>query len=157
MFLFIFLLATAFPTQARTSWMQPDAFHLEIGMAEPKAMQALRSRGWKVKRGKAKNDWIVEYEQTRTVTLAFEKGRLTSARFELVDFVPEVRAAFNERKTFLKQRYGNPPVSRAKGTALLYDKKSPNIMAVVSTDHRTGFGKKGLGFFVVRYFEPPVN
>lgn len=155
MIVLLFLLATAFPSESRTSWMEPEAFHVRIGMSESKALKTLRDSGWTVKRGKGGRDWIVEYEETRTVTLVFNKGRLTSARFALVDFPPEVRAAFNERKSILKKAHGEPSISRARGTTLLYDRKSPNIMAVISTDARTEFGKKGLAFFVVRYFEPP--
>lgn len=147
------LLATAFPSNSATSWMEPEAFRLRIGMTRSEASETLRSSGLKTAEGKA-GDLIVEYDDTRTVTLAFQSGRLSSVRFELVDFVPAVSKAFHEQKATLKKRFG-PPTVKASDKTLIYDRTKPNVFAVLSTDPSTEFGKRGLGFLVVRYFEPP--
>ena len=44
-------LATAFPSESKTSWMRPESFHLAIGMNRSETMKALQSRGWKPKKG----------------------------------------------------------------------------------------------------------
>ena len=88
------------------------------------------------------------------MTLLFTRDRLASVRFEFVDFVPEVKAAFVEQRKALRHNYGLPVV-RGKGTTLIYDRPDFNIFAVLSTSPSDDFGKKGLGFFVVRYFVPP--
>ena len=147
------LLATAFPSSSATSWMEPDAFRLKIGMRKSEAVAILRDGGLKPTEGKA-GDLVVEYDETRTVTLAFQNGKLSSARFELVDFVPAVTRAFAEQKLTLEKRFG-PATVRPSEKTLIYDRRNPNVFAVLSTDPATEFGKRGLGFLVVRYFEPP--
>lgn len=132
--------------------MDPASFHLKIGMTRGAATDRLRADGWKSKPGKAGDDLLVEFDEGRTLTLAFQGGKLTSIRFELIGFAPEVRAAFDEKKRDLKKAHG-PAIER--GTTLIYEKTDPQIMAVLSTDPKTSFGRQGLGFFVVRYFAPP--
>lgn len=121
-------------------------------MARSAAVERLNADGWKTKPGKAGGDLQVEFDEGRTLTLAFDRGKVSSIRFELIGFVPEVRAAFDEKKKDLKQSLGPATV---RGTTLIYDKTNPQVMAVLSTDPTTSFGKQGLGFFVVRYFAPP--
>ncbi|HUF19019.1 MAG TPA: hypothetical protein VMS12_13320 [Thermoanaerobaculia bacterium] len=151
--LLVLLLASVFPSTSQTSWMEPEAFHLRVGMSRAATVGVLDARGWKVKKGKGEDDLIVEYDEIRTLTLAFSKGKLTSIRFELVDFVPQIHKAFEEQKTTLARRFGKPTIK--SGNTLIYDSQTPNIFAVVSSDPSTEFGKRGLGFLVVRYFEPP--
>lgn len=152
--LILLILASVFPSTSQTSWMEPEAFHLRVGMTRAAAVSVLDNRGWNVKKGKGEDDLIVEYDETRTLTLAFSKGKLASIRFELVDFVPQIHRAFEEQKKTLAKRFGKPTVVAA-GNTLIYDRQTPNVFAVVSSDPSTEFGKRGLGFLVVRYFEPP--
>jgi hypothetical protein len=150
--LLLAVLAGVFPSTSKSSWMEPAAFRLTVGMTRAAAVERLHADGWKTKPGKAGNDLLVEFDEGRTLTLAFRGDRLVSIRFELIGFAPEVRRAFGEMRKTLSAQLG-PPMER--GTTLIYDKSTPNVMAVLSTDPKTSFGKQGLGFFVVRYFEPP--
>jgi hypothetical protein len=148
----LLLLLGAFPSTSKTAWMNPASFHLRVGMSREAAVERLRADGWPAKPGKAGDDLLVEFDQGRTLTLAFRRGRVTSIRFELVAFAPEVRAAFAEKKKTLRSELGR---AKERGSTLIYEKTNPQVMAVLSTDPTTSFGKQGLGFFVVRYFEPP--
>lgn len=149
------ILATAFPSSSKTAWMQPAAFHLALGMPREKAVATLESAGWEAKPGKAENHLIVEYDNGRTVTLAFEKNRLQSIRFEYVAFIPELKTAFQEQQTFLENRLG--PAKKLSPTILAYDRQVPSVFLVLSTDAKSSFGRQGVGFLVVRYFEPPAE
>lgn len=144
----------AFSTPTKTSWMSPEAFHLAVGMRRSKAVAVLEGGGWKPRAGKAANHLVVEYGESRSVTLEFARNHLRSIRFELFDFIPAVRSAFAEETADLKSRYG-PAHTKGAGI-LLYEKGRPNIMVVMSTDPRTTAGQQGLGFLTVRYFEPPA-
>lgn len=149
------VLATVFPSASKTSWMQPAAFHLALGMSREKAVANLKDGGWKPQKGKVDNHLVVEYDNGRTVTLAFEKNRLQSIRFEYVSFIPELKEAFQEQKKFLESKLG--PATRLSATVLAYEKQIPSVFMVLSTDAKSPFGKQGVGFLVVRYFEPPAE
>ena len=147
-------LLNAFSAPTKTSWMSPEAFHLAVGMRRSKAVAVLEGGGWKPRAGKAPNHLVVEYDETRSITLEFTGNHLRSIRFELFDFIPAVKSAFEEETAALRSRYG-PPRTKA-ATVLLYEELRPNIMVVMSTDARTSAGRQGLGFLTVRYFEPPA-
>lgn len=149
------ILATVFPSSSKTAWMQPAAFQLALGMTREKAVASLKTAGWETHPGKQDNHLVVEYDAGRSVTLAFEKGRLRSIRFEFVSFIPELNAAFQEQKKFLETRLG--PAKKLSPGILAYDKQVPSVFVVLSTDQKTSFGQQGVGFLVVRYFEPPAE
>jgi len=136
-----------------SGWMSPESFHLSVGMSKTDALERLASDGWKVEKGKEKEQCIVHYTESKSVTLAFHEGRLDSIRFEFVDFLPQVKKAFGEQKEILAEKFGK--ARTPKDSILIYDETSPNVMVVLSTDHDSKFGKQGLGFLVVRYFAPP--
>jgi hypothetical protein len=152
--LLIALFAPAFPAAAQTSWMTPGAFHLGVGMKKQKALDVLAGGGWSTKPGKAPNQYIVDYADSKSLTLEFANDRLRSIRFELYAFFPEVKEAFKEQAELLRKQEG-PPRKVKLESVLIYDKRLPNIMVVMSTDRRTEYGRAGVGFLTVRYFEPP--
>lgn len=147
-------LSTAFPSTSRTSWMAPESFHLTIGMNREAAVRQLRQDGWTAKSGKNKNQLIVDYTGDKALTLDFQKGRLTSIRFELFAFLPEARAAFDEQRTELLKRHGLP--RRGTSAIVLYDDRLPNILVVLSADPKSEHGRRGIGFLAVRYYDPTV-
>ena len=148
------LALTTFPTAAETAWMDPEAFHLNLGMPKRQVMARLKNDGLSTTAGKEPNHLIVQYEDGKTITLAFEKDKLDSARFEYVGFIPSVKKAFAEQEKLLARKRGQPSRRVARPVLLTWDEKSPNISLVVSTAPNTSFGRQGLGFLVVRYFTP---
>lgn len=153
--LFLLLFTSNYST-ARTSWMTPDAFHLALGMKRDAVMKRLKDDGWKPEKGK-EDDVVLLYDEKRTLTLGFQSERLHSLRFELVDFIPDVKAAFSEREKYLTDHYGEPSRHGSDTTLLNYDHALPNIQLVLSTDRSSSFGVQGLGFVVVRYFNPAAK
>ncbi|HXI11389.1 MAG TPA: hypothetical protein VNM92_01925 [Thermoanaerobaculia bacterium] len=145
------LLAATTPSSS-TSWMAPDAFRLTVGMPRTSVLRELSRSGWNWKKGKVVDEIFLTYEEGKTLTLAFGRGRLRSLRFELVGFIPQIRAAFSERTAVLDQKLGEP--RRISSSILSYERRSPNVMLVSSTDSSSSYGKQGLGYLVVRYFEP---
>lgn len=144
------LLATAFPSTSRTSWMRPEAFKLAIGMTRADAMTALEK--WAPKRGKDANEIVVDYGDDKALTLQFRKDRLSSIRFELFLFLPELRHAFDEEKGRLAEARGKP--RKTTRSILIYDNALPNIMVVAADDPNTEQGKQGIGVLAVRYYDP---
>jgi hypothetical protein len=149
-FLLALLLATSFPSTSRTSWMHPDSFHLTIGMTRVEAMTALEK--WAPKPGKDANEVVVDYSDDKALTLQFRKDRLTSVRFELFVFLPEIRIAFQEERTRLAEARGKP--RKATKSILIYDNALPNVMVVATDDPKSQQGKQGLGVLAVRYYDP---
>ncbi len=149
-FLLTLLLATAFPSTSRTSWMRPDSFHLTIGMTRTDALTALEK--WAPKPGKDANEVVVDYSDDKALTLQFRKDRLTSIRFELFVFLPEIRQAFEEKRTSLAESLGKP--RKATKAILIYDNALPNVMVVATDDPKSQHGKQGLGVLAVRYYDP---
>lgn len=137
------LLAIATPS---TDWMRLDAFHLTIGMPRAEALGALRA--WNPKQGKDANEIVVDYSGDKALTLEFKKDRLTSVRFELFVLLPQVRKAFEAKRTTL----GEP--RKATRSVLIYDQALPNVMVVVNDDPKSVQGKKGVGVLAVRYYDP---
>lgn len=150
------LLATAFPSNSKTSWMRPESFHLSIGMSRAAALQELDSQGWKLKRGTDGEHYTLDYAEDKSLTLHFHRERLHSVRFELFAFVGQARDAFAEEKAFLLESLGKPRV--ASKALMVYDNRLPNIMVVLSDDPKSEAGQKGVGMLVVRYYDPaPVR
>lgn len=147
------ILATAFPSSSKTSWMRPESFHLSIGMSRRDALRKLQEGGWKAQKGDDANHFVVDYSSTQSLTLEFRKERLRSIRFELFTIIGQIGSAFEEEKTYLRQTFGKPKPIKSK-TMLLYDSSLPNVMAVVSNDPKSENGKRGLGVLVVRYYDP---
>ena len=137
------LLAIATPS---TDWMRLDAFHLTIGMPRAEALGALRA--WNPKQGKDANEIVVDYSGDKALTLEFKKDRLTSVRFELFVLLPQVRKAFEAKRTAM----GEP--RKATRSVLIYDQALPNVMVVVNDDPKSVQGKKGVGVLAVRYYDP---
>jgi hypothetical protein len=146
------LLATAFPSNSRTSWMRPESFHLTIGMSRAEAVKALESSGWKLKRGADDEHFVVDYADDKSLTLHFNRERLHSVRFELFVFVGQGRDAFAEEKSFLHEALGKP--RKASKSLLVYDNRLPNVMVVLNDDPKSDSGQKGVGMLVVRYYDP---
>jgi hypothetical protein len=144
------LLSTAFPSTSRTSWMRPESFHLTIGMTRAEALTALEK--WAPKQGKDTNELVVDYSDDKALTLQFRKDRLTSVRFELFVFLPDIKLAFEEEKTRLAESRGKP--RKATKSILIYDNALPNVMVVAADNPKSQQGKQGIGVLAVRYYDP---
>jgi len=147
------LMATAFPSASKTSWMRPESFHLAIGMQRQETVKLLEDRGWKMKQGDDDNHLVIDYDDDKAVTLEFNRDRLRSIRFELYVFLPDAKTAFNEEKAYLRESFGAPKKMKSK-SVLLYDSMLPNVMVVVAADPKSENGRKGVGILVVRYYDP---
>ena len=146
------ILSTAFPSTSKTSWMSPQSFHLTIGMTRAETVRALESSGWPAKKGRTDDEMVVDYSDDKALTLEFRKGRLRSIRFELFAMLPDVRAAFHEQKSLLRKQHGEP--KKSQKSVVVYDDRLPNILVVLSDDPDSDYGKKGIGFLAVRYYDP---
>ncbi len=144
------LLSTAFPSNSRTSWMRPESFHLTIGMTRAEALTALEK--WAPKQGKDTDELVVDYSDDKALTLQFRKDRLTSVRFELFVFLPDIKLAFEEEKTRLAELRGKP--RKATKSILIYDNALPNVMVVAADNPKSQQGKQGIGVLAVRYYDP---
>jgi hypothetical protein len=151
MILAALLLATAFPSTSKTSWMRPESFHL--AMSRDEVLKSLSDRGWATKQGDDDDHLMIDYADDKAVTLQFHKNRLRSIRFELYLFLPDAQTAFAEEKAYLKDSLGRPKKMKSK-SVLLYDRILPNVMVVLSADPKSANAQKGLGILVVRYFDP---
>jgi hypothetical protein len=148
------LLATAFPSSSRTSWMSPQSFQLTIGMPRQEAMVTLQKSGWTTKDGRSNDEVVVDYTGDKALTLEFQRERLHAIRFELFALLPEIRAAFAEQKSLLVKQHGEPKKTVRSPSVVLYDDRLPNIMVVLSADPKSEYGKKGFGYLAVRYYDP---
>lgn len=146
-------LATAFPSSDRIAWMRPESFHLVIGMPRAEVMRTLESNGWKAKKPAENGQVTVDYADDKTLTLAFQKERLKSARFELFVILHDAKKAFADEAAYLRATYGEPKKLKSR-SVVLYDNALPNIMAVLSNDPKTAQGQQGVGMVVVRYYDP---
>lgn len=144
------VLATTFPSTSKTSWMRPQSFHLTIGMSRADALSALEK--WAPKPGKGAGEWVIDYGDDKALTLQFTKERLTSVRFELFVFLPEIRGAFEEERARLEESRGKP--RKATKSILIYDNALPNVMVVAADDPKSEQGKQGIGVLAVRYYDP---
>jgi hypothetical protein len=150
----LLLLTGPFPSGSQTSWMRPESFHLRIGMTRAEATAALEDAGWKTKAGRDENQLVVDYADDKAMTLNFRRDRLHSLRFELFAFLPYVRRAFEEEKTFLEKTLGEPKSGLRSKSVILYDHTLPNVMVVLSDAKDSENGRKGIGMLAVRYFDP---
>lgn len=147
------LLAATLPSTSKTGWMTPDAFRLSVGMRREAAITELKRSSWNWKKGKLTDEVVLTYEEGKTVTLKFGDARLKSIRFELVGFIPTIKQGFTERADDLTRRLG--PGKKLSSSVISYERRAPYVMMVSSTGTETSYGRQGLGFLVVRYFEPP--
>src|SRR5436309_3545636 len=132
--------------------MRPESFHLIIGMPRADALRTLQSDGWKAKEGADAKHVEVDYDADKSFTLAFERGRLASVRFELYVILHDARSAFAEETAYLRSAFGEP--KKKSKSVVVYDNKLPNVMAVLSNDPKSQQGQKGVGMVVVRYYDP---
>ena len=138
------------PSAPQTHWMRLESFHLAIGMPRAQAMTAVRA--WNPKRGRNANEIFVDYSSDKALTLDFKGDRLKAVRFELFVFRPQVRQAFDEKRSDLRKVLGEP--RKATKSILIYDSVLPNVMVVAADDPTSTHGKKGLGVLAVRYYDP---
>ena len=148
------LLATSFPSSTKTSWMAPESFRLVIGMSRIEAKNTLETSGWELKPGRNEDEVVIDYDEDKAMTLEFSRERLHSIRFELFALIPEIRKAFDEQQTLLRRVHGAPKKTVKSKSVVIYDDRLPNIMVVLSDDPRSEYGKKGLGYLAVRYYDP---
>lgn len=154
-----FTTSQSFPTTSRTSWMEPDSFHLCIGMTRKAAEETIQRFGWEMTPGKYPRVLVIKYDDTKTVTIQFVDEKLQSIRFEYVGFVPDVRIASEERRAQLERSLGyNGKKQGPDGNILMFDRApAVHIMVVTSTRPDDSFGRQGLGFLAVRYFDPSAE
>jgi hypothetical protein len=152
LFLALLLLSVS-PAKSHVDWMRPEFFQLSIGMPRMEAVGKLRASGHTPKSGRDVDEVIVDYSDSRALTLQFHDDRLQSIRFELFLFRTEIRKAFEEERAYLKATRGVPKGVQSK-SVVIYEEKMPNVMVVVSDSPESEAGKKGLGFLAVRYFAP---
>jgi hypothetical protein len=152
----LLLAGDVFPSKSITSWMEPAAFRLEIGMPRGEVERRLAEAGLESAPGKYSRQLVVRYSDARTVTLGFVDDRLQSVRFELVDFIQGVRTAHTERMESLRASMGYAGTDKGEGI-VLFDKQMPNVMVVLSTRRDDSFGKQGLGFLSVRWYDPSAE
>lgn len=144
------LLLTVAAEGPRTDWMRLESFHLTIGMSRGDALAAVRA--WNPKTGKNANEVVIDYSGDKAVTLDFRNERLSSVRFELFVFLPQVRDVFESKRKELLSDLGEP--RKTTKSIVIYDNKLPNVMMVVADSPTSENGKKGLGVLAVRYFDP---
>jgi len=149
-------LATAFPSTSRTAWMRPESFHLAIGMSREETVKRLSENGWPPKKGGTADEMLVDYSDTKSMTLKFSRNRLHAIRFEFFAMPAEAHDAFDEQKSFLKTAFGAPKSVKVP-SVLIYDNRLPNVMVVLNENARSTNGIDGLGMLVVSYYDPAAK
>jgi hypothetical protein len=149
--LLISLLLGGVAPAAQTAWMTPARFGLELGMPLEQAEAAIVRAGLTSKEGKEPGHRLVEVTEKRMITLAFEDDCLRSIRFELVDFLPEIRTAWKEIVLRMLAAHGKPSRQTESPRTLVYEERDPEIYVFASIEPKGAFGEQGLGFLVVRY------
>jgi hypothetical protein len=141
-----------------SEWMDPAALGLCIGMTRGDVENAVDRARLQHEPGKYPRQIVVRYSETKNIMLQFVDDRLQSARYELVDFIPAVRKAYGDRVAAIEKSVGYE-AARQKGdrAVLLYNKATPNVMVVLSTVPDDDFGKQGLGFLAIRWFDPSAE
>ena len=120
-------------------------------MTQAQAGAAIGRAGYASKEGKEPGHRLVEVTEKRMITLAFEDDCLTSIRFELVDFLPEIRTAWKEIVFRMLSAHGKPSRQTESPRTLVYEGGNPQIYVFASVEPNGEFGEQGLGFLVVRY------
>jgi hypothetical protein len=118
--------------------------------------KTIEESGWDSTPGKYPRQLVIRYSENKTLTLGFVDDRLQSLRFEFVDFIPIVKTAHAERLETLKASLDEAGREVGEGI-LLFDKQLPNVMMVISTRPDDSFGRQGLGFLSVRYYDPSAE
>ncbi|MFA6959008.1 MAG: hypothetical protein WC538_24310 [Thermoanaerobaculia bacterium] len=153
-----FLMQGGAPAVSSHDWMSPDKLGLCIGMARPDVEAAVERAGLKAEPGKYSRQLVVHYAETRTVTMQFVDDRLQSIRFELVDFIPSVRGAYKERLGAIEKTVGYQAAKQKGDRAVVtFNRETPNVMVVLSTVPDDAFGRQGLGFLAIRWFDPAAD
>lgn len=150
--LLFLLLSSQFPSATETAWMEPSAFHLLMGDSRENVSNAFDRRGWKLEPGERADTLVHPYDDTKNVVLEFRDDRLTSIRFELVSFHPQLARDWAEVKKRLRERFGEPEVSRPP--LVLQRTAAFTIHAVLNDSPDSELGKAGAGMIIVRYFVP---
>lgn len=154
LFLISLLLGGVAP-EAQTAWMSPARFHLTLGMSGAEAETAITRAGLSSQEGKEPGHRLIVVSDKRMITLAFENDRLRSIRFELIDFLPQIRTAWKENALRLRSEHGKPARQTESPRTLVYDGSDPEIYVFASLEPKGAFGEQGLGFLVVRYVKSP--
>jgi len=148
----------AVPAAAPLDWMSPDKLGVCIGMERADVEATIERAGLKAEPGKYSRQLVLHYAETRTVTMQFVDDRLQSIRFELVDFIPAVRGAYEERPGPIEKRPGyGAPEEKGDRAVVMFNRESPNVMVVLSTVPDDAFGRQGLGFLAIRWFDPAAD
>lgn len=135
--------------------MTPAAFRISIGMDEKQVRERFAAASIELRQGEKEGELVADYEDGKTITVHFSDGRLDSVRFELIDFLPVIPQHWKTLSERLRAELGQPDISPAGTDVLIWQDRSPNVIAALSTRRDNDFGKQGLGYAVVRYFEPP--
>jgi hypothetical protein len=153
-----FLVQGSAPAASSSEWMDPGRFGVCIGMTRSDVEGAIDRAGLKAEAGKYPRQLVVRYAETKTITLQFVDDKLQSIRFELVDFIPIVRRAYDERLGVIEKTLGYETEKQNGDRAVvMFKRESPNVMVVLSTMPNDEFGKQGLGFLAIRWFDPAAD
>lgn len=157
-FVLQFLVQSAAPAASGSDWMTPDRYGICIGMSRGDVEAAVDRAGLRMEAGKYPRQLVVRYAETKTITLQFVDDKLQSVRFELVDFIPVVRRAYEERVGVIEKTLGYE-AAKTKGdrAVVTFNRETPNVMVVLSTMPNDDFGKQGLGFLAIRWFDPAAD
>lgn len=151
MVVLLLLLQLQFPAADETSWMEPASFHLDLGEPRSEVEASFAARGWRIERDDD-GTFIHDYAEGKVVTMEFRKDRLTSIRFELVSLRPRLSDNWEQVKSRLRDRFGDPEVEKA--SLLLTGTEDEAVHAVLEDDLDSSLGKQGAGRIIVRYFVP---
>jgi len=144
--------------EAALDWMSPDKLGVCIGMERGDVETTIERAGLKAEPGKYSRQLVVHYSETKTVTMQFVDERLQSIRFELVDFIPAVRGAYQERLGAIEKKFGyEAPQQKGDRAVVMFNRETPNVMIVLSTVPDDAFGRQGLGFLAIRWFDPAAD
>lgn len=136
--------------------MDPAAFRVAVGMSEREVRERFTAAGVELQAGEEPGELVGNYEDGKTVTIHFRDGRVDSLRFELVDFLPLMTKHWEDVSARLKKKLGAPTTAVPGADVLIWQENRPNVIAALSRRRDDRFGEKGLGFVVIRYFEPPA-
>lgn len=148
----LLLLAAQFPSANDTGWMEPAAFHLLLGESKDHVRAEFERRGWTLERGETEDSLLHLYDDSKSVVMDFDDGRLVSVRFELVSFRPQLAEDWKRVKSHLREKFGDPEVDHP--LLLVQNTTALTVHAVLQDSTETELGKSGAGMIIVRYFVP---